>query len=152
MEPFLSTKQHVTVVHSQDPAVTLKPVREARPDEPEPPRQDRRPGRWLPLSEVESVLPQATQVVIRPIDSDEAFDCSGGVMSLNDAVLARAYHRASTYFVAATYGPADKRVTVMTDEQRAAFLKALPLVRREELGQAIFDESAGLAVPFVFRG
>lgn len=148
---FLLTTQHVTLVCSTDEAVTLKPVRPPTEAEPTPPLQERRPERWLRTEDVGEIKPEATLVVVRPLDSDEAFACSGGILSLNTPGLAEAYHKASAHLVSAQYTTPAGRVHAITPEQRTAFLKLLPLNKRESLGQVIFDESAGLASPFVFR-
>lgn len=148
---FLLTTQHVTLVCSTDGAVTLKPVRDPSDAEPEPPAQDRRPERWLRTEDVANVGAEATFVVVRPIDSDEAFACSGGILNLDKHGLAAAYHRAATYIVSAQYTTRAGRLHAVTPEQRKEFLRALPLAKREALGQVIFDESTGLASPFVFR-
>lgn len=148
---FLLTTQHVTLVCSTDEAVTLKPVRDPTEAEPTPPLQERRPERWLRTEDVGQIKPEATLVVVRPLDSDECYACSGGILNLDKHGLAAAYHRAATYVVSAQYTTRTGRVHAITPEQVTAFLKALPLSKRESLGQVVFDESAGLASPFVFR-
>lgn len=148
----VNTKTHVATVFSDDPAVTLRNLPQTDDEVARgvpPVRESPKPARLVRLDKVESVGPEAVVITVRLLSTPDQKACSGGIAHLGLKELCHAHYMAGVYGTMSVVGPG---LDARTPDAVGAWLDTLPLKRREQLGEPIFNESAGLHDPFVFAG
>lgn len=154
MLTLLTLDQRVTLVCSADEAVSLKlktlddqekSKGKAKGKAPAKPTEDPRlPIRWLPASEVESAN-GALKITVRPLNSDEQHQVTGGLLNLTGDRLTRAYVEAAKLAVTGAQGPG---VDALTPEEVQSVIARIPLKYLEPLGDWILNRSCGFGDPF----
>lgn len=148
----VNTKAHIATVFSDDPAVTLGYLPQTDDEKAKgvpPVRESPKPARLVRVDKVESVGPTAIVMMVRLISTPDQKACSGGVAHLDLPRLCHAHYMAAAFGTVSVTGP---NLDARKPEEVGAWLDTLTLTRREQIGEPIFNESAGLADPFVFAG
>lgn len=156
--PLFTKDSRRTVVCSVDPCVVMKALPQTDDEKAKNAplvREKRRPARWLDVDgEVDHVLPGATRVTYRPLDSDETFELTGGVLLVlaDKARLFRAQHLAPLHAVVhleTTDEQGTLRVASTPEQVRELVPIAIKPIYRDPLGGRILDESLGYTDPLL---
>lgn len=142
------TEQRIELVCSVDRSVTLKYLPQSDEDQKAGKpriRETRRPNRWLRAEQVESIGPDALRVVVRALNSDEQFACTGGMVGLNPDNYGRSTHLASLTAVCSVRGPG---IDALNPGEVAQAVARIPLTQRAALGEWVLNESCGYSDPF----